>query len=291
LYKGEFGSPEFAANYRAAMEGNPVEQKIITGKHGTVGALARSYLRSAAFIALAPATQRARRHLVEQFSDKFGTLPIAGLRRDHVKKIMEAHAATPGTARNVLSMLRVLIALAIEDRIRDDDPTVGIKRPKLSRDGWHAWTEDEVAQYEAKHPIGSQARLALALALYTGQRSSDLIRMGRQHVRDGRVSVRQQKTGTALAIRLHPDLRSILDATPSEHLTFLVNQHGKPKSANSFGQRIKLWARRLAFAIAPCTVSARFASEGWQRPDAPRLRSWRSAPQVAGGGRALHQDG
>jgi hypothetical protein len=48
------------------------------------------------------------------------------------------------------------------------------------------------------------------------------------------------------------DLRSILEATPSEHLTFLVNQHGKPfKSANSFGQRIKLWAREAGLRDCP----------------------------------------
>ena len=70
---------------------------------------------------------------------------------------MEKYATTPGTARNVLSMLRVLIAFAIEDEIREDDPTVGIKRPKLSADGWHCWAVEEVSQYEAKHPIGSQA--------------------------------------------------------------------------------------------------------------------------------------
>ena len=86
---------------------------------------------------------------------------------------MERYASKPGMARNTLSMLRVLIALAIEDGILANDPTIGIKRPKLSKDGWHAWSEDEVAQYEAKHRVGSQARLALALAVYTSQRSSN----------------------------------------------------------------------------------------------------------------------
>src|SRR5215813_5579212 len=63
--KGEFGSPEFAANYRAAMEGAPVERaKIPAGGHGTFSALALSYLRSGAFAKLAPDTQRSRRIVV-----------------------------------------------------------------------------------------------------------------------------------------------------------------------------------------------------------------------------------
>ena len=250
---GEFGSPEFAANYRAAVEGEALVMPTGgTTKHGTFDALARSYLRSAAFAGLSPATQRARRHLVEQFIDRFGTLPVAKMERTHVKQIMDGYASTPGTARNVLTMIRVLVALAIDDGIRNDDPTVGIKRPKLSKDGWHAWTEAEVEQYEAKHPIGSPARLAFSLALNTGQRSADLIRMGKQHVRDGRISVRQQKTGTPLWIRLHPDLVAIIEATPTDHLTFIVSQWGKPyANANSFGHRIRLWAKEAGLAGCP----------------------------------------
>ena len=44
-----------------------------------------------------------------------------------------------------------------------------------------AWTDAEIAEYEARHPIGSKARLALALLLYTGQRRSDVVTMGRPH--------------------------------------------------------------------------------------------------------------
>ena len=103
-------------------------------------------------------------------------------------------------ARNVLSVIRILMALAMEDSLRTHNPALGIKLPKLSVDGWHTWSEGEIAQYELCHPVGSEARLALALALHTGQRRSDLIRMGKQHVRDGKLIVRQQKTGTPLKI-------------------------------------------------------------------------------------------
>jgi hypothetical protein len=37
-----------------------------------------------------------------------------------------------------------------------------------------------------------------------------------------------EKTGKPLMIPVHPELRAILDATPSEHLTFLVTTTGKP---------------------------------------------------------------
>jgi integrase len=250
--KGEFGSPEFAANYRAAFEGGPVERNILTGKHGTFDALGRSYLRSASFVQLAPDTQKSRRRLVETFVGKYGHLSVAGLERRHVKRIMEAHATTPGMARNVLSMLRVLIAFAIDDEIREDDPTVGIERPKLSADGWHCWTEEEIGQYEAQHLIGSQARLGLALALHTSQRAADLIRMGKQHVRDGKISVSQQKTGTRLWVPIHSELKAILDATPSDHLTYLISGYGKPySSAGTFSHAINRWTKEAGLTGCP----------------------------------------
>jgi integrase len=246
--KGSYGSAEFAANYRAATEGEPVEKSPASrtlGAHGTIGALAHTYLGSAAFAELALASQRNRRAFIEALVTTYGTLPIARLERRHVRAMMDANVGTPGKARAMLSALRALTTLAVEDGTIAVDPAAGIKRPRLSQEGIEAWTEGEIAAYEAHHPIGTPARLAFALAIFTGQRASDLIHMGRQHVRDGAIELRQQKTKTALAVPLHPELRAIIDASPATNLLFLVTEHGKPyASANSFGQQIRRWAQQ-----------------------------------------------
>jgi site-specific recombinase XerC len=104
-----------------------------------------AWQRLPAFAELSPATQRSRRYLVDQFVAKYGDCPVAGLERRHVRTIMDSQAGTPGKARNVLSMIRILVATAIEDGVIATDPTVGIKRPKLSRDGWHTWSEEETS--------------------------------------------------------------------------------------------------------------------------------------------------
>ena len=114
------------------------------------------------------------------------------------------------------------------------DPTLGVKIGKARSDGFRTWNEDDIAAFEARHPIGTKERLALALMLYTVQRRGDVIRMGRQHVRDGMIAVRQNKTGTTLSIPMHPALRAVLDATPSDHLTFLTTSFGKPFVAAGF---------------------------------------------------------
>src|SRR5262249_42451044 len=102
-------------------------------------------------------------------------------------------------------------------------------------DGYHSWTEAEIAQFEKRHPIGSRSRLAFALLLFTGQRRSDVVAMGRQHITDGVLVVRQQKTGRTVWIPIHEALASIIAETPTSNLTFLVTENGKPFTAPSLG--------------------------------------------------------
>jgi integrase len=124
---------------------------------------------------------------------------------------------------------------AVETGLRADDPTRDIKAIRVKSDGYHSWTDEEIAQFEHRHPVGSRARLALALLLYTGQRRSDVVRMGRQHIRHGVLEVRQVKTGAELSIPLHSTLASILAETPTNNLTFLITQFGQPFKAAGFG--------------------------------------------------------
>src|SRR5262249_50061644 len=83
------------------------------------------------------------------------------------------------------------------------------------------------------------ARLAFALLLYSGQRRGDVIRVGAQHIRDGILSVKQEKTGFDLAIPVHATLASVLAASPSGHLTFLTTRYGAPFTATAFSHWVR----------------------------------------------------
>ena len=92
----------------------------------------------------------------------------------------------------------------------ESNPATNIKRYKSHGTGFHPWTEDEIAKFEAAHAIGTKPRLAHALLLYTGQRVSDVCRMGWQHVNGDLIAVRQKKTSTPLMLPLHPELKAML---------------------------------------------------------------------------------
>ncbi len=197
---------------------------------GTISALVARYYRSAEYWKLEKSTQATYRGILERFRQEHGHRTVVGLDKQAVRKLVEAKREKPWAANNFLKLLRVLIRFAIEEDMRRDDPTVGVRPIGSKTTGHHSWTEEEIAQFEQTHAVGTRARLAFALLLYTGQRRSDVIRMGRQHIKDGSIAVRQQKTGAALEIPIHPELARIITATPSDHLTFLVtNERGKSK--------------------------------------------------------------
>ena len=75
----------------------------------------------------------------------------------------------------------------------------------------------------------------LLLGVYTGLRRGDAVGVGPQHLRDGVLSVKQQKTGGALRIPMHTDLLAVLGATPSANLAFLTTSFGKPFTSAGFG--------------------------------------------------------
>jgi integrase len=228
------GSSEFMAAYQAALDLQPLaigEKK--RSRPGSVSATLAGYYTSLEFRSLAPGTQAMRRAIYEKFRVEHGEKSIVTMPTKFIAATLSK--MQPHAARNWLKALRALCQFGIAQEFITADPTQGIKLPRVRSDGHHTWTEAEIAQFEATHQVGTKARLALALLLYTGQRKGDVIHMGRQHVGNNTIQVRQEKTKTPLRIPIHPVLQAALDATPSAHLTFLVTELGKPFTAKGFG--------------------------------------------------------
>src|SRR5262249_52610243 len=151
----------------------------------------------------------------------------------------------PQQSTTVLKVLRVLFAPAGADEMITSNPAVGVKRYKSQGDGFATWSEDDLAAFEAAYPVGTQERLAFALALYTGQRIGDVARMGSQHVKNARIELRQEKTSATLLIPLHPELARVLAAVPRDNLTFLLTDKGAPFAA----ARLSTWFGKRCRAI------------------------------------------
>jgi len=235
------GSAEFMAGYQATLDAaTPVEIGATKrSRPGSLSAAIAAYYSSLEFRALTGGTPAKRRAILETFREQHGDKPVRLLPRKfivHMLSTMKPHAA-----RNWLKAVRGLMQFCLAHEMIGDDPTLGIKTKVPKSDGHHTWTEDEIAQFEAAHQIGTKAHLALALGLYTVQRRGDVVRMGRQHIRDGWLHVRQQKTGKPLELPVRDELQAAIDATPCGHLTFLITKNGKSYGADDFSDQFRKW--------------------------------------------------
>ena len=234
------GSHEFMAAYADALAAAPVTiGQSLRSKPGSVSAAIAEYYSSQAFRSLTGGTPAQRRSILERFREQYGDRPLASLPKEFIVTLLDTMA--PNAARLWLRAFRHFAKWAEQRKLMGDDPSwrIRIKVPKS--DGHHTWTEDEIAAFEVAHPAGSKARLALALGLYTAQRRGDVIRIGRQHIRDGVLTVRQQKTNAQLAIPVHLELQKIIDATPIGHLTLLTTRFGRSYRDNNFSDQFRAW--------------------------------------------------
>jgi integrase/recombinase XerD len=243
--RGLPGSSEFLDAYRAALSGAaPTPTKLVTIKD-SFGWLCKSYYASPTFKALDLSTQAWRRRVLDEICRKHGNNPIARMEAKHVRMLYDEKSKTPSAAHARLKALHALFRWAIKADLATTDPSKGVEPMAYHSDGHHCWSREEIAVFEDRHPIGSKARLAMALMLYTACRREDVVRLGPQHIRERRLRYRQAKNEhrdpVDIDIPVHQDLTRIIDQTPKQHLTFLVTEYGKPFSVAGFGGKFRDW--------------------------------------------------
>ena len=138
---------------------------------------------------------------------------------------------TPAAQRNFKKAVLGFLKYCRSHGMITNDPLANIEMAKVKKSkGHHTWTVDEVEQYRQRHAPGTKARLALELLLQTGHARADVVRMGRQHVKNGTLSMRRQKTDVPFDIPLLPELVVELVLHPTTQLTFLITAYGKPSA-------------------------------------------------------------
>ena len=219
---------------------------------GSLSYLCDFYFRSPAFKRLAPSTRDWRRRLLDRVCAEHGEKPFARMEPRHVRALRDEMIETPFEADKLLKALRKLFEFGMEQDLLNDNPARKVKflRPRSS--GFHTWSWLEIEQYVSVHPVGTKAHLAFALLAFTGQRRSDVVRMGPQHVRDGWIIVNQIKGGRRIEIPILPQLQATLDVTETGHLAFLTTAYGKPFSVEGFGNRFRDWCNEAE--LPHCTA-------------------------------------
>lgn len=232
--RGDYGSAEFLAAYEPAVKGGGEARRSKPDATSLAWLIAR-YRDSGAWAALSPATRRQKDNFFKGIIASAGDVPYKAVTRAKIAEAVDARSKTPFLANNFLNALRGLFGWALGAGLVDADPTQGVrvKRPKTA--GFPVWTEDDMRRFETRWPIGTRERLAFAILIYTGLRRGDVARLGRQHIRNGVISLQTEKTGEWVHIRVLPALAEIIAKSQTGDLALVATRDGRPMVKEAFG--------------------------------------------------------
>jgi integrase len=232
--RGAYGSPEFLDAYESARTAT-AHQRAPRAAAGTLAWLIARYEDSVAWARLSATTKRQRECIFKDAVKSEADYPFTKITKAAIVAALDRRRATPFMAKAFLKAMHGLFWWAVEADLIKTDPTAGVHCRVPRTEGFHAWTEEEIAKFETRWPIGSRERLALAVLLYTGLRRGDASMLGRQHIRDNVLTFRTAKTGSQIVIPILPELAAIIAATKTGDLALIATEHGRPMTKESFG--------------------------------------------------------
>src|SRR5579863_3916849 len=207
-------SPRFMEIYDAAMGNNSAPLSIGAGQTlpGTVNAALVSYYQSTCFTkGLAQSTQSSRRAILEKFRNDHGDKRVALMHGTALQNIL--NGKSPAAQRNWVKALRGWVDHCLALKLMSKDPLRDVKLANMTRTGGHhPWETAECQQFEKRHAVGTRARLAYELLLQASQSRCDVVRMGRQHIHNGMMTMGRQKTGVPFNVEIMPRLQAAIEA-------------------------------------------------------------------------------
>lgn len=190
--KGERHSDEFLANYaRIHASFEDTKERC----RGGFDHLCEQYQKSTDFLNLKESTRREYRLDLDRLRQIFGHMDLCEIKRGLIKEMQAEFHNKPGTANNLLRTMKKVLNFAVDMEYLPVSPATNIKRLK---GGEHLpWTEEEITTFLEAETTPVQMRYAVLFALFTGQRVGDIIKMLWSDIKNGRVTVIQQKQGFA----------------------------------------------------------------------------------------------
>ena len=192
---------------------------------GTVGHLIEAYRKSPEYRKLSENTQRDYDRYLDRFHAMWGERKALKIKPKHVLELRDAYVDTPRAANYMIRVLSLLLKWGVPREYLPDNPCRNVALfPK--GDPYDAWHWEEVEEFRDK--ALPEHWWAVAIAVYTGQRQGDCLKMTWRHIRDGMVHVRQDKTRKLLRITLHRELKDVLEQIPRRAVQILTNTRSEP---------------------------------------------------------------
>lgn len=224
-------TPEFVAEFERAAA---TRKK---GPEGTLLSALQAYQASTEFTDLAPRTRRDYVQQIKKIEARFGDFPLAAMADRRTRGIFkdwrdELAKRSRRQADYAYTVLARVLAWSLDRGHIDANPCLRSGRLYDGTRVDKVWTADEEDAFFAVAP--EALRQAVMLALWTGQREGDLLRLP-WSAYDGRtIRMRQSKTGARVLIPVGAPLRAMLDGMKKEGPIMLMSSKGRPWTGDGF---------------------------------------------------------
>jgi integrase len=228
---GEPGSPEFIKSYWEAHDARQREPK------DHLSTVLDAYQDSAAFRSLAPRTATDYRKYLAVIGKEFGDFPISGItereaRNEFLRWRDDVAKRSKRAADYGWSILARVLSWALDRGLVEANPCEkGGRLYRVSRTD-SIWTEDDERRFLAV--ASPQMRLAFMLALWTGQRQGDVLRITWTAYDGASIRFKQGKTGIRVIVPVGAPLKELLDATARRAPQIVTNEDGHPFTSSGF---------------------------------------------------------
>jgi integrase len=229
--KGKAGSPEFFASFQEALRTRKA------APDGTLLNVLRAYQQSQEFFRLAERTRSDYVQKITVIEQKFSDFPLHLLVDRRCRGIFkewrdQLAAKSRRQADYAWTVLALILSWAFDRGLVLANPCErGGRLYKASRVD-KVWTEGDEAAFLAKAP--KHLHLPLLLALWTGQRQGDILRLPWSAYDGSVIRLHQSKTGRGLVIPVGAPLKAALDAAPRRSTLILTNLEGRPWTPDGF---------------------------------------------------------
>lgn len=207
--EGQPGSPEFHASYNAAVENRRPTHA------GTMQSVLDTYEKSSDFDGLAARTRADYRKQLKIIEAEFGDFPLKGLEDRRTRGEFMAWrdrlaVRSRRQADYAFAVLARVLSWAFNRGLVPLNPCERAGKVYRANRSENVWTEADEASFYAK--ASAHLHLALKLALWTGQRQGDLLRLTWTAYDGTHIRLRQRKTGSRVVIPVGAPLKAALDA-------------------------------------------------------------------------------
>jgi integrase len=257
--------------------------------------LCLAYMDSSAFKReLSRQTQVVRKKLLDRLCEVHADKPFKSIDSGWVLKVRDKWADGGTEAGNsVVKALRQVFKWACEAKHLSTNLAKEVAYlPSDNPDGFYTWTEQDIAQFKARHPLGTKAYLALMLLMFGGGRRSDAVRLGRQMVKDGCFHYVEWKgrgkkrTRKERSVPIVPSLQEAIDAGPCGEMVYLVTSFNRPFTSDGFGNWFK--ERCVEAGLPHCSAhglrkaaACQAAEAGCTDQELMSLFGWTTSKQTA----------